>query len=285
MRRSLALAILLGLISVPGAGQENASSLGLKRARACQSALDYTCAEEELAGIRRHVADLAPEVQITLFRLSAETALASGRKVDADGHLQALLEADPSFEPPPGGWPSGWAAELEKVRATMPDREPPLLVVHMPTDLHTGTVPVVRAHVSDRSGVGPVVLGVGGTEATRIAMTTTDGQIWSASVPAPQVRNPALLLWVEAMDLKGNGPARWGSEESPQRIPVSNAPPKPPPPLVKRWWFWTIIGVAVAGTGVGIYFLSRMNRASGGSDGVPGAGRLNVEARWPSLSD
>jgi hypothetical protein len=282
MRRGLALALLLSLIPLPGAGQENAAVLGLKRARACQAALDYPCAEEELAGVRRQVADLAPEMRITVFRLSAETALASGRKADADGHLQALLEADPRFEPPPGAWPSGWAAELEKVRAAMPDREPPLLVVQMPTEVRVGAVAVVRARASDRSGVGPVVLGVGGIAPARIAMTTTDGQTWSATVPAPQVRDPALLLWVEAVDLKGNGPARWGSEESPLSVPVGKAPPPPPPPLVKRWWFWTVLGVAAAGTGVGIYFLSRMDRASGGSGGVPGAGRLNVEARWPS---
>jgi hypothetical protein len=282
MRRGLTLALLLSLVPVPGAGQEDAAALGLKRARACQAALDYRCAEEELAGVREHVADLAPEVRITVFRLSAETALASGRKADADGHLQALLVADPRFEPPPGAWPSGWAAELEKVRAAMPDREPPQLVVEAPADLRAGAVAVVHARVSDRSGVGPVVLGIAGVTPARIAMTTTDGQTWSATVPAPQVRDPALLLWVEAVDLKGNGPARWGGEESPQRVPVGKAPPPPPPPLVKRWWFWTVIGVAAAGTGVGIYFLSRMDRSSGGAVGVPGAGRLNVEARWPS---
>ncbi len=34
----------------------------------------------------------------------------------------------------------------------------------------------------------------------------------------------------------------------------SSAPPPPEAPIVEQWWFWTLIGVAVAGAGVGIGF-------------------------------
>lgn len=284
MNRLFALLLCGILASPPAAAQEPDAAGRLKRARACQAALDYDCAEAELAGGRAGLTNLPLGTRLGILRLSAEVALATGRKKDAMNHLKALLEADPLFAPPPGAWPSGWQADLESARAEMPDLQPPDLEVLAPMDLRAGSAANVRVRVSDRSGVGPVVLAVGGSPPLRIPMTSLDGVAWTATVPAELVTPPVLPLWIEAHDLKGNGPARWGSPVNPERIPVGRALPPPPPPLVKRWWFWTVLGVAAAGTGVGIYYLSRIGRSPGGA-GSPGPGRLDVEVRWPSPSD
>ena len=282
-RRQLLVFVIL-LATVPAVAQEPDASFRLKRARACAAALDYECAEAELSIARSHLLELDAATRISVLRLSAETAFASGRKENASAHMRLLLAEDPEFMPPPDAWSSGWKSDLETLRAELPDRRPPIMGVDAAKSARAGETIEVRAKVTDRSGVGKVTLGVGGAFPTRVPMTTIDGQIWKATVPRELVLEPAVPLWLEAFDLNGNGPSRWGSESDPQKIPVGPAPSPPPKPLVKRWWFWTIIGVAAAGTGVGIYYLSKIGRSSNGND-APGQGRLNVEVQWPSSFD
>lgn len=283
MRRIVAVVLVLCLLPLPSAAQPIPPAERLRRARACLAALDQPCAESEVAEARASVDALSPADRLALLRLEAEVSLSAGRLPEAARRLVALLEADPAFEPPPGAWPAGWRAELDRVRAGLPDGDAPVLEVEVPAALREGEAAEVRVRATDRSGVGEVLLGLAGPEPRQIPLATSDGRTWRATVPAADVRRPDLSLWVEARDLKGNGPARWGSPADPQRLPV--APPAPPPrrPLVKQWWFWTVIGVAAAGTGVGLYYLGRGQGGPGTRDSGPG--RLDVEVRWPSPSD
>lgn len=76
----------------------------------------------------------------------------------------------------------------------------------------------------------------------------------------------AFEYWLEARDAQGTPVAEVGTEAAPLRakiIPqrrdavVDDKQPPPPPvetPVYKKWWFWGIIGLAVAGAGTAIYF-------------------------------
>lgn len=262
----------------------------IDRARSCLAALDFACAEAELAAARDDVAGLPDDVKVQLLALSAQTALATGRQADGARHLRALLDLAPAFEPAPGAWPASWHAELARAREAMPDRAAPDVELERPADATAGSPCRVTARVSDRSGVGEVALVVAreaGGEPVRVPMTTTDGRTWSAEVPAPVLLPPGIAFAVEAFDLKGNGPARAPAGGGLARVPVRPAPPPPPPPpppkppLVRQWWLWTIVGgVVVAGAATTAYFL--WPRDSGNGSSAPGPGHVNVGFEWSS---
>jgi uncharacterized membrane protein YecN with MAPEG domain len=62
----------------------------------------------------------------------------------------------------------------------------------------------------------------------------------------PDAADYTLEYYVEARDKGGNTVARVGSPERPLSLSVKGTG-APPPPVYKRWWFWTLIGAAVAG--------------------------------------
>lgn len=283
MNRFVAAVLAIVLFPAPALARGPTPAERLERARACYAALDFGCAERELSAAREGLSGLAGPQAVQVLALSAQVALATGRRQDAVRHLGALLEREPRFEPPPGAWPSGWLAELARARAVMPDVTPPEVAIDpVPPATARGAVRV-SASVADPSGVGEVVLVIDG--GPRLPMVTSDGRRWSAEVPAHLVDVPGFAVRVEARDSKGNGP----STSAPTRVEVRPAaataafpsPPAPPVPLVRQWWFWTVVsGVAVAGTATLAYFLWPR-----GSDGAepPGPGRVNVGFRWSSL--
>jgi hypothetical protein len=281
LHRFLPLAALVVLAAPPAGGAGLDAPARLERARVCRAALDFACAEEELAAARAGLGDLPPEVRVEVLVLSAETALSTGRRADAEAHLRGLLDLRPDWVPAAGSWPSGWVAALERVRDSLPDRLPPSLDANLPGDACAGRSAVVGVRARDRSGMGPVVLVLPGPPPVRIPMTTSDGETWTATVPAERVAEPGVPFWIEAFDLAGNGPATWGGPDRPRTLPVGPVPARPSRPLVRQWWFWTAIGAVAAGAAVGVYYLARPR--AGSSVGVPGPGRIDVEVRWPAL--
>jgi hypothetical protein len=282
MRHVLALALALptALVALPAPADDAGPPARLERARVCQAALDYECAEREIGALRGDLDRLPAADRVQALRILAEVALATGRRDVADERLRALLDLKPDFEPRPGAWPPGWVSALDRARLEMPDRLPPELRVDVPAPVRARSPMTVEARVSDRSGVGAVTLFVAGNPELRLPMATSDGQAWTATVPGERIDEPDVAIRVEAFDLAGNGPARWGSPGEPRRVPVSPPAAEPETPLVKQWWLWTVVGAVAIGTGVGIYYLARMGQ---GSDaGVPGPGRLDVEVRWPA---
>ncbi len=178
---------------------------------------------------------------------------------------------------------------LEDVRRAAPDVRPPELAVQAPKTAIAGAPLTVTVSATDRSGVAGVTLFIGAGDA--FPMATTDGETWQVAIPAELVPAGELRLWIEATDRAGNGPARWGSAEMPRLCAVTDpAPPiadplttatiEPPPeadtPVWETWWFWTTIGVGVAGVGTLVYFL--VPRSSGPPP--DDAADLSVEVRW-----
>lgn len=121
----------------------------------------------------------------------------------------------------------------------------------------------VRATITDESGIFAPTLyvrAVGQEDFVTLEMTKK-GKQYEAQVPGEQMGGD-IEYFIEAFDEHGNGPARKGAPEAPLLVPVFDPSLLPPTlgdpltaqvsddddrPLTEKWWFWTLVGVAVAG--------------------------------------
>jgi len=262
-----AILVLLGLMVSRGSSAQTAQER-LERARVCHAALDFECAEKELAAIPL---DALPEGErVEALRLHAEACLALGREEEAVGHIVAILGLRPSFSP---AWPPTWTRVFERARGLVPDRLPPVIKAVEVGKAMEGKPLEVRAYVEDPSGVSTVSLVVPGRPP--LQLKSEDGHLWVGTVPAEWVKPPDLAYMVEAFDAAGNGPARLFSPANPKKVPV--APREVP--LVRRPWFWGAIAAGAVAVGTGIYFLVRKE----GTAPATGSGRgdVRVEVQWP----
>jgi hypothetical protein len=155
----------------------------------------------------------------------------------------------------------------------------------------------IRARITDKSAIFAPSLLVrqrGKKEFDTIELKKV-GDVFQAVIPADQVTGD-LEYVIEAFDEHGNGPGRAGTPEKPLvvrtfdassvvavpvpvPIPTPSAAPSPEPDLgvstapdderaaagggiVGKWWFWTLIGVAVVGAGVGVFLATRSGNVS-----------------------
>jgi hypothetical protein len=163
------------------------------------------------------------------------------------------------------------------------DSSPPVITHVRLERAPIGTALVVRAKIDDDSAIfapSVSVRPVGKSGYDNLAMTLA-GDFYEATIPAEQV-TADLEYFIEAFDEHGNGPAREGAPESPIRVvvfdPGAVPPPPPPPPpppdgavvvpvdpgedrddpgVAGAWWFWLIVGAAVAGAGTAAYLIAR----------------------------
>lgn len=192
---------------------------------------------------------------------------------------------------PAAGFIAVFGGVLAAFPALAADTSPPV-ITHVPV-AHTpeGQAVSIRARIEDQGEIfapSVYVRPVGATDYDNIAMRKVL-DAYEAVVPAEQVDGD-LEYFIEAFDEMGNGPAREGSPEAPLRIQVYDpakgppgavsvapppppvlTPPPPPPQLINEvpveeeddgsvlgtWWFWTIIGVAVAGAATGVVLATR----------------------------
>lgn len=154
-----------------------------------------------------------------------------------------------------------------------PDTEPPLITHVRITGAVRGAALTVRAKIDDDSEVfapSVYVRPKGATEFDSIALRPV-GDSFEAIIAAEQVLGD-LEYFIEAFDEHGNGPSREGTPSEPVLVRVHGSEDAPPPPVTSAttepaaerdlgiagaWWFWTIVGVAVAGGAVGVYFALR----------------------------
>lgn len=154
-----------------------------------------------------------------------------------------------------------------------------------------GQAAKVRATITDESEIFAPTLyvrAVGHEDFVSIEMTKKKGGVYEAKIPAEQM-SADVEYFIEAFDEHGNGPAREGSPEAPIALAVFDPSLVPPTlgdplmvqtededdePLVGQWWFWALIGVAVAG---GVTTAILLASGGGGSD-------VSVVVRGPDPS-
>jgi hypothetical protein len=138
----------------------------------------------------------------------------------------------------------------------------------------------IRARITDKSAIFAPSLLVrqrGKKEFDTIELKKV-GDVFQAVIPADQVTGD-LEYVIEAFDEHGNGPGRAGTPEKPLVVRTFDASsvvavpvpvPIPTPrsgsgegaALGGKWWFWTLIGVAVVGAGVGVFLATRSGNVS-----------------------
>jgi len=67
-------------------------------------------------------------------------------------------------------------------------------------------------------------------------------------------RSPGHVVMPRIIDVDGEPMAVLRVELDPLAMDSSPLDPPSSKPLVRKWWFWTVIGVAVVGTSLGLYF-------------------------------
>ncbi len=253
-RAALGTVVLSWLALSAAAPAPPAIDRHLERARVCLAALDYECADAELAEARALTATATSEQKIATLWASAELSLALGESRAADQHLDGLVAASPAATAPKA-WPSAWQAALQRAHERAPDRSPPTLTPRTSeTEVVAGEDTVLEVDASDKSGVARVrAFVVGANGVTELPMVTGDSLRWRATIAGSDVMPPVVRYWIEATDRAGNGPARLGSQARPLELPVRDIPvAHGDDSILETWWFWTAVGVVVAGSAVAV---------------------------------
>ncbi len=236
----------------------------LDRARVAYAALDFAGAELELIAVRAGLSQLDEARRRDALQLSAEVAMASERWADTDAHLDALLAANPRFEPAEAAWPPAWLAALARVRQARPDVLPPEVAANQPSMAVQGQPLQLSVTARDSAGVASVVLTIDGVD---LPLAAAEPPVWSTRVDGAHVQPPELSGKIVATDARGNA-----SDPLPISVPVVAAE-APALPVTSRWWFWTVLGaVAAGGAAAGIAVA-----VGGGEDG----GTVRGQVEWP----
>ncbi|MCB9596382.1 MAG: tetratricopeptide repeat protein [Sandaracinaceae bacterium] len=194
----------------------------------------------------------------TIYRLLAFTYLALGREEEASGAYQSMLPLDPDHtlgdevaprtrqffdnvrtEWDAAGRPGTASPETPGASVEIRHRSPP--------EAERETEVPLTANVEDPgSRVSQLVLAYRqGTSAvfTRLDTVLEGDGAYHATIPASDVAPPLVEYYFEALDAQGLPIAARGDVAAPLRIAV----PEPGGNVLEEWWFWTIIGVVVAG--------------------------------------
>lgn len=116
------------------------------------------------------------------------------------------------------------------------DRQAPILVVQPAEPALADGDLVLRARIDDDSGVASATVWVKGErdESFRpYPLTAGDGDGYSATLPPWPARGGRVTYWVEATDVRGNGPRRSGSPRTPF-VATIEAPPVAEAPVAER---------------------------------------------------
>ncbi|MBN1895486.1 tetratricopeptide repeat protein [bacterium] len=189
-------------------------------------------------------------------------------KENARLEFTKVLELDPAFELPESESPRLREPFL-LARSGLPrDSSPPVIICECPDRAIPGTPFPVSARITDDSGVDRAVLWYRSgdeTAFTPYAMIRKDGDNFQAVIPKEQTTAGPGFLYIEAADVKGNGPAFWRSRENPFQVVFESAaqesvavtdqavPPGESTSIGKKKskkWLYIGIGAAVVGGGL-----------------------------------
>lgn len=196
-----------------------------------------------------------PADSATIYRLLAFTYLALGRQEEATGAYRSLLGLQPDFQPGADVAPrtrtffaavrTQWEADgrpgvatAAAAPVTIRHRSPPQAVRHtavtLDATLEDPDHRVARVVLAYHQGSSAVF--------TRADCERTE-EGYRATIPADAVAPPLVEYYFEALDGAGLPVAARGDAAAPLRIAV---PAPGGAGIAGEWWFWTLIGVAVA---------------------------------------
>ena len=202
------------------------------------------------------------EEYATIYRVLAFTYLALGRTEEASGAYRSMLPLVPDYEPGDDVAPrtreffSNVRRQWEEAgrpgtAATVTAAAASIEIQHRsPAEAERETEVPLSATVEDPDGrVSGLVLAYRqGTSAvfTRLDTRPEGDGAYHATIPAENVLPPLVEYYFEALDAQGLPVAARGDVAAPLRIAVPDGAN-----LLEEWWFWTIIGVVVAGGVIG----------------------------------
>lgn len=210
----------------------------------------------------------------TTLRLLAFTYLALDREEEAEGAYRLLLVIDPAFQPATEVSPrfreffalvkQRFEAEGSSGVAESPPAETPVRIQHAsPAQADREHSVELRATLEDPGGrIARLVLAYrqGTSDVFRRMETRLVGAEYVAEIPGEDVRPPLVEYYFEGLDETGLPVVSRGDVAAPLRIAVE-APAEGS--VLRKWWFWTIIAVAVGGAVATAVVLTRPDDSQG----------------------
>lgn len=217
-----------------------------------------------------------------IYRLLAFTYLALGRQEEAEGAYRFLLAIDPDHQAVDlsprmreflDGVKQRWEAEGRPGVSTAAPSA--VSIAHTsPPQADPGEDVELTATIEDPDGrTNQLVLAYRqGTNDVFQRLDCTPGPTgWTATIPGDDVQPPLVEYYFEALDANNLPIAARGDVAAPLRIAVEG---EGEGGVATKWWFWTIIGVAVVGGAVTAGLLA--SRGGGGGDTPQGTLIINV---------
>jgi hypothetical protein len=201
---------------------------------------------------------------------AAKTALYALYAVDEDYALPD--KESPKFREPFTKYKQAWIDDGKPGKPKAAEKPPtPVTIKHLPL----AQVPhdrsfVVKGSLDDADGRTKriaVLYRTGASGKFTEAAATLDDAGFQFTIPASAVKPPIVEYYVEAFDKGGLPIAGRGDADLPLRVVVQG---EQSGSVFGEWWFWSIVGVAVAGGVVGAYFATQQK--NGGTSGPTNAG-------------
>jgi tetratricopeptide (TPR) repeat protein len=276
-----ALSMSLALAAAPVAAQGAGALVQTGRSQYDNLQFEESIQTLSAAIIRR---GNTPAQEVAIYELLGLSYLALSRDEEAEGAFRLVLARDPEHHLDAGTAPrvvefynrvsTRWVAEGRPgaPQTNTPARtERPVTIEHRSPAQQDHDTPLELTATlvdPDRRSAGLVLAWRAGSRGLFHRVDTQNrGGTYSATVPAGDVRPPAVEYYLEAVDQNHIAVAARGDAFAPLRVVV---PETQSPSIFTRWWFWTGAGVVLAGAVVGTYFLVR------GSDSAPTPATLTI---------
>ncbi len=280
-----ALTVGLALSSAPAAAQSTAQGVSalVQTGREQYDNLQFEEAIQTLSAAIIRRGNTAP-LEVSIYELLGLSYLALSREEEAEGAFRLMLARDASHRLAAGTAPrivefferarTRWEAEGRpggpQVNTTARVECPVTIEHRSPAEQQPGQAIELSASLvdPDRRSAGLVLAWRAGSRGLFHRVDAQNrGGTFTATVPASEVRPPAVEYYLEAVDPNHIAVAARGDAFAPLRVVVPEAQR---PSIFTRWWFWTGAGVVLAGAVVGTYFLVR------GSDTAPTPATLTI---------
>lgn len=276
-RRALGVAVALAMLAAGGAARAEAGSAAdaLAQGRRLVQSFEYDAALEQLEDVVSDTSATATE-RVEAFELMGVMHFNLRREPRARQMFGRLLNLDPGHELADTSYPPRLIAFYTSIRESFMPQQTVQVEAEARQDPPGAGRVRIEARVGGAAGgveqAVALVRAPGQPSYRRALMTRAAGAglEFSAEVPATEAASD-LEYYVEVQAPSGYTLATAGSEASPLRFDAVAAPPSGPDEVgpapagdeavegdegeetpqrrrwYRSWWFWTIVGVAVAG--------------------------------------